>query len=247
MALLALLRRGRTARRRSAALSRPRLELLEDRLGHRFADRSLLERALTHPSLAGQRHGIEDYERLEFLGDRVLGLTVAHGLYRRFPGAAAGGLAVRFNALVRRDTVAEVARELELGPHLRLAAGEAQAGGAANAAILADALEAVFAALYLDGGAAVAERTIAALWAARIERAEDEAKDAKTRLQERLQRGGGALPRYRVVAQAGPDHAPTFTVEVVAEGRPAARGEGRSRRHAEQAAAAAMLSEIGEP
>ena len=217
---------------------------LEALLGHRFADAGLLETALTHPGFGGGRAAHADYERLEFLGDRVLGLEVARRLYARLPEASAGGLAVRYNLLVRRETVAEAAREIGLGAHIRLNPADRQAGTADSPAVLADVFEAIVAALYLDGGADAAGGFVGRLWQARIDAVHDPEKDAKTRLQERLQRGGGALPTYEVVARTGPDHEPEFVVEVQARGRTAARGSGRSRRLAEQAAAAAMLAEI---
>lgn len=214
---------------------------LETVLGHRFADCGLLVEALTHPSL--EPADGRDYERLEFLGDRVLGLVIATSLIASLPAARAGDLAVALNALVRRETVAEVARELGLGPHLRLGPSETAAGGGDKPAILANALEGVLGALYLDGGLAAAAGCIERAWGGRLAAAAGTAKDAKTRLQERLQIRGGALPVYAVLGQSGPAHRPRFRVMVEAQGQ-RAEGEGGSRRTAEQAAATALLAAL---
>jgi len=214
---------------------------LQAALGHRFAEPALLREALTHAST--EPADGRDYERLEFLGDRVLGLVIAARLMRGLPAARAGELAVALNALVRRETVAEVARELGLGAHLRLGPSEATTDGRAKPAILADAMEAVLGALYLDGGMAAAAACIERAWSGRLAAAAGAAKDAKTRLQERLQGAGDALPSYVVVGQEGPAHRPHFRVRVEAAGKQA-EGEGSSRRAAEQAAAAALLARL---
>ncbi|MCH8138711.1 MAG: ribonuclease III, partial [Proteobacteria bacterium] len=184
---------------------------LAERLGHRFARPELLVRALTHPSAAQHRGARDDsYERLEFLGDRVLGLIVADILLARFPDEAEGALAVRHADLVRRETLAEVAGELGLERHLRLAKGEEAAGERRNPALLANACEAVIGALYLDGGLDAARGLIESFWMARIESASEPPQDAKTGLQEWAQKRGLALPHYREVGREGPAHEPHF-------------------------------------
>lgn len=220
------------------------LEPLYEILGHRFERPELLREALTHPSVEPGRRDGADYERLEFLGDRVLGLVVAAALFEGDAQAPAGDLAVRFNALVRKETVADVAREIGLGEHLILSAGEAQVGGRDKTAILGNAAEAVLGALYLDGGPTPARDFILRRWAGRIGAAAETRKDPKTRLQERVQSGRAGPPSYRIVAEEGPPHERYFTVEVAIEGGATAIGEGRSRRAAEQAAAAALLGRL---
>lgn len=214
------------------------LSALEDRLGHRFADRTLLVTALTH---ASARNASASYQRLEFLGDRVLGLVIAEMLVAAFPGAAEGELAQRFTALVRNEVCADVARALELGPAIRLGSGEAQSGGRSKAAILGDVCEAVIGALYLDGGLGAAKALIALHWRERMETWQGSMRDAKTILQEWAQGRGLPTPTYTIVDRRGPDHAPHFEVEVTVDSLTPARGEGRTRRDAEQEAATAVL------
>ena len=214
------------------------LTALEDRLGHRFADRTLLVTALTH---ASARKATASYQRLEFLGDRVLGLAIAEMLLAAFPGAAEGELAQRFTALVRNEVCADVARALDLGPAIRLGSGEAQSGGRTKAAILGDVCEAVIGALYLDGGLDAATALIALHWRERMETWQGLMRDAKTILQEWAQGRGFPTPTYRIVDRRGPDHAPRFEVEVMVDSLGPARGEGRTRRDAEQEAATAVL------
>ena len=213
---------------------------LEARLGHRFADEGLLRRALTHPSAEGS-----NYQRFEFLGDRVLGLAIAKWLLEAFPQADEGELAVRYNALVRKEACAEVAERLGLGRHIVMGGGEEKAGGRRKAAILADACEAVIAALYFDGGLAAAERFIRAEWAPLIEKSSVAPQDAKTTLQEWAQGSGKPVPKYTLDERTGPDHAPEFTVSVQVEGQAALQARGSSKRQAEQAAARAMLEKLG--
>ena len=221
-----------------------RLARLGEALGHRFADPSLLRLALTHSSASGR--GLAANERLEFLGDRVLGLAVADLLYRRFAGEEEGDLARRFSVLVSRESLAQVAGQIGLAPHLALARGEEDSGGRGNPAILADACEAVIAALYLDGGLEAAQRFIERQWAPLVEQDRRPPQDAKTALQEWAQAEGRKLPSYVVVGSAGPAHDPLFTVEVRVEGLAPATGAGRSKRAAEQAAAAEALRLAGE-
>jgi len=220
---------------------------LQQRLGHRFADPVLLEQALTHAS-TGSRAASN--ERLEFLGDRVLGLVVAHMLFERFGEEEEGALARRHTALVRREALARVAGEVDLGTEILMSASEAEGGGRENPGLLSNACEAVIAALYLDGGFAAAERFIRARWAEMMEEDLAPPKDAKTTLQEWAQAGGLPLPSYEIITRTGPAHAPNFTIEARVKGLAPTRGEGSSKRAAEQAAAAALLSAIaagGEP
>ena len=214
-------------------------------LGHQFAKPELLEEALCHPSLDHLRQGGRDYQRLEFLGDRVLGLIISTALYKDDAQADEGTLAVRFNNLVRRETVARVARLVGLGTHMRLGKSEDRQGGRDKPAILADVCEAVIGALYLDGGLPSAEAFVLKYWADFMASTSEATKDPKTRLQELLQGRSGKPPLYRVVEQEGPDHAPIFKVEVRADGHDPAEGQGNSRQEAEKAAAAAMLFYLG--
>jgi ribonuclease-3 len=214
---------------------------LEERLGHTFQDKALLERALTHASAAGGSN-----ERLEFLGDRVLGLVVAAKLYALYPEDAEGVLALKLNALVRKEACAAAAKAAGLPEHLILAGSEANSGGRRKAVILAGACEAVIAALYLDGGMEAAERFIARYWHDAFGALSRDMRDAKTALQEWAQgRADRIAPVYRLVRRDGPDHAPRFVVEVSAGGEPPETGEGSSKREAEQSAAAAMLTKLG--
>jgi ribonuclease-3 len=217
---------------------------LARRIGHDFADPDLLERALTHASRNARPGGGDNYERLEFLGDRVLGLVVADLLYHHFPDEEEGALARRFAMLVRRETLAEVAEEIDLGPAVILARGEAEAGGQENPAILSDCMEAVIAALYLDGGLETARSFIAAQWTPRLEADPTPPKDAKTELQEWAQGQGLPLPSYSEVGRDGPPHDPRFTIAVSVEGSEAVEGSGSSKRQAEQAAAEALLAKV---
>jgi ribonuclease-3 len=215
-------------------------ETLQRRLGHEFADAGLLRRALTHPSADGV-----NYQRFEFLGDRVLGLVIAGWLLEAYPDADEGELAVRFNALVRKEACAEVAVRAGLGGHVVMGGGEEKAGGRQKAAILADACEAVIAALYLDGGLSAAERFIKAEWTPLLDKSVSVPQDAKTALQEWAQGAGKPVPKYLLDGRTGPDHAPEFTVSVQVEGQPGMQAKGASKRQAEQAAARAMLENLG--
>ena len=210
-------------------------------LGHQFAQPELLLEALSHPSLGRRRQGGRDYQRMEFLGDRVLGLVISTALYHDDPGADEGGLAVRFNTLVRRGTVADAARLIGLGPYILMGKSEARQGGRDKPAILADVCEAVIGALYLDGGFAVAEAFVLRYWAGFMANSGAAGKDPKTELQELIQGRSGEPPGYKIVSQEGPDHEPSFTVEVRVDGLEAAQGQGGSRQEAEKAAARAML------
>lgn len=218
------------------------LSEFQDRIGHRFARPDLLTRALTHASCAGPTR--PSNERLEFLGDRVLGLSVAGALFAADQGAAEGKLAPRFNALVRLETCAEVAREVGLGDVLRLGRSEMLSGGRRKDALLGDALEAVIAAVYLDAGFGAAQALVLRLWNRRIEQVADDARDAKSALQEWAQARGLPPPVYTEAGRTGPDHAPVFTVEVRLETGQALTAAAGSKRTAEQAAAAAMLAQL---
>jgi len=215
---------------------------VEAALGHRFARPALLAEALTHPSASGPSR--PDNQRLEFLGDRVLGLVVAEALHAAYPGESEGTLAPRFNALVRRETLAEIAREIGLGEHLSLGRSESISGGRRKIAILADAMEAVIAALYLDGGIEAARRFIERHWTARLQAPAEAPQDAKTRLQEWAQGRGLAPPAYEVLGREGPDHAPRFTIEARLATGERASAEAPSKKAAEQAAAARLLDSI---
>ena len=215
---------------------------LQPRLGHTFTDVGLLARALTHASAQGG----QTYQRLEFLGDRVLGLLVADLLFTAYPDAEEGELSPRFTRLVRKETCAEVAREVDLGPYIRLGPGESMSGGRAKEAILADVCEAVLGALYVDGGIEAARRFIERYWRDRMTRKVAQLKDAKTALQEWTHAQGiHVTPAYREIGRSGPDHAPRFTVAVEVEGYEQGHGTGASKRAAEQAAAEAMLIREG--
>ncbi|MGB6086162.1 ribonuclease III [Parvibaculum sp.] len=213
---------------------------LQKRLGHKFADTGLLARALTHPSA-----GTGNYQRFEFLGDRVLGLVVARWLLDLFPQADEGELAIRYNALVRKEACANVAGRIGLGDHVIMGSGEEKAGGRKKPAILGDVCEAVIAALYLDGGLEVARRFIEAEWVHLVEKSGKVQQDAKTALQEWAQARGHSVPSYSLTGRTGPDHAPEFTVEVQAGKEAPLRAKGSSKRQAEQAAAQAMLEKLG--
>ncbi|MBI1262355.1 MAG: ribonuclease III [Rhizobiales bacterium] len=219
---------------------------LEKALGHVFSDRELLSRALTHSSAADTQRGMPTNERLEFLGDRVLGLVVAEWLSEDYAVAEEGELAVRLNSLVRKEACAEVAHRIGVGPFLRLGPGEVNAGGREKPAILADACEALIAALYLDGGLDVARRFIRAEWTGGMSLPIPRLIDAKTALQEWSQSHGKGVPSYVMRERSGPDHAPIFEVEVRVSGMKGSLGQGASKRQAEQAAARMMLIALGE-
>ena len=214
---------------------------LSQRLGHEFRDPSVLVRALTHGSRAS---GEGDNQRLEFLGDRVLGLVMAEALLAADPKADEGRIAPRFNALVRRETCAEVARAIDLGAGLKLGRSEMIGGGRKKEALLADAMEAVIAAVYLDGGLEAARQMVLRLWGDRIAAAPEDARDAKSALQEWAQGRGLAPPSYDLISREGPDHAPRFVIEARLSTGELERAEGATKRVAEHAAAAALLKRL---
>ncbi len=218
----------------------------EDRIGYRFKDAALLDQALTHISaLSGSRHRGGSYQRLEFLGDHVLGLVVSDMLFRAFPRADEGEMSRRLADLVRKEACADVARAIDLGAVIRLGASENNAGGRGRTAILADVCEAMIGAVFVDGGYEAADALITRLWEQRMRTPRRPLRDPKTVLQEWAQARGLPTPTYREVERKGPDHNPVFRVTVELPGRPAAEGVGRSKRAAEQEAAAAMLAREG--
>jgi ribonuclease-3 len=208
----------------------------------------LLEAALTHRSYANERDLEVNYERLEFLGDAVLTLISADWLYRRYPLSSEGELSKIKSYLVSEPVLARIAADLELGSLIQLGVGEDRSGGRDKPSLLADALEAVIGALFIDGGLEAARRFVeGVLDVVHSRRSEDEYRDAKSTLQERLQARGRALPRYVLIASEGPDHEKHFTVECRISGSVLGSGEGRSKKHAEQAAAEAALELLDEP
>jgi ribonuclease-3 len=215
------------------------------RLGHEFSDPALLKVALTHASARAGARPQEDNERLEFLGDRVLGLAVAELLADSFPKAREGELARWFNHLVRAETCAEIAQEWELGAFILMSGGEAGSGGRSKKTILANACEAVLGAIFADGGYDPARAVVRRFWKPQLDMLELAAPDAKSLLQEWAQGRRLPLPRYLEVAREGPDHEPRFTAEVQIDGVAPERGTGANKRAAEQAAALAMLVREG--
>lgn len=219
------------------------MDKLEEKLGYRFQNRALLENALTHSSYANENRGkgLQSNERLEFLGDSVLGMVTADYLYRAHPDLPEGDLTRTRAALVCEGSLVEVARALDLGKHLLLGRGEDAGGGRERPSIVADAVEALLAAVYLDGGIGSARRMITRF----ILDGEGEkagSRDYKTALQELVQRESGQVLEYRLTGSAGPDHAKVFQVAVDLNGTPIGAGEGRSKKEAEQAAAKAAFA-----
>ena len=216
----------------------------EQRLGYEFSNLSLLVEALTHSSIASDFR--KDNQRLEFLGDRVLGLVMAEALLEIDQTAPEGTLAPRFNALVRKETCAEVARQIELGGVLKIGRSEMLSGGRRKDALLGDGMEAVIAAIYKDGGFEIAKTIIIKLWGDRIKNVKVDARDAKTMLQEWAQARGQNPPNYEVISRSGPDHAPDFLVKVILASGETSEAMAGSKRQAEQMAAKALLHKIGE-
>lgn len=213
---------------------------LEERIGHRPADPALFERALTHPS-----HGEANYQRLEYLGDRVLALVIAAWLIETYPDEPEGKLSHRLNVLVSREVCAAVARELDAGPHVRLGRQAIDDGAFQSANVLGDVTEALIGALYLDGGLEAAERFVRRLWAERLDRLATPPRHPKALLQEWTAANKRRPPDYRVVEMSGPDHARRFTVAVGVKGVGEATGTGPSKQEAETAAARALLEQLG--
>ncbi|KFI33265.1 ribonuclease [Haematobacter missouriensis] len=218
------------------------LQAFSVRLGHDFNDPALLVRALTHASIGSVTR--PDNQRLEFLGDRVLGLIIADALLSADSGASEGQVAPRFNALVRKETCADVARQIGLGDVLKLGRSEMMSGGRRKEALLGDAMEAVIAALYLDAGLEATRSIVLSLWGDRIDRVDADARDAKTQLQEWAQARGLSPPRYVEKGRSGPDHAPVFTIEVQLDNGERETARAGAKRQAEQAAARMLLDRL---
>jgi len=218
---------------------------LEARLGYSFSNQTLLQLALTHSSAAASSgSGCRSNERLEFLGDRVLGLVIASMLFKSFSDENEGALARRHAALVGRASLASVAKLLGIGDHMRMSRGEIDAGGTHNPALLSNACEAIIAAIYLDAGMEAADRFVQRYWRPIIEGQEAPPTDAKTELQEWAQGKGLPLPQYREISRRGPSHAPTFVIEVSVQSKIPVTAVGLSKRASEKAAAEAMLVQI---
>jgi ribonuclease III len=219
---------------------------LEKRLAYRFKRPDLLDLALTHRSWANEQGIPEHYERLEYLGDSVLGLVTAEWLYREHPELPEGELSKLKAQLVSRETLAQYARELDLGTVLKIGVGEDRSGGRTKSSLLCDSLEGVFGALYLDGGLEAARKAILPMLEGSFEVVERTVTDAKTQLQEVSQALGWDLPEYRLAGSSGPDHDKTFVVECWLAGALAGEGEGPSKKIAEQRAAADALARLPE-
>jgi len=221
----------------------PRLDALQTRIGYQFKDVSRLIRAMTHSSYGDGQRQSPDYERLEFLGDRVLGLLTAEALFHQ-DKSPEGTLARRLNALVRKETCAKIAREIQLGDALLMSVSEDKQGGREKMSILGDACEALIAALYLDGGYEAAARFYQTYWMPILDDvSKRSAKDPKTELQERAMADGHSLPHYEVVERSGPDHRPLFVIQVSIAEVGAAKGQGKSKRDAERYAARHLLEQ----
>jgi ribonuclease III len=218
------------------------LKALEGRIGYQFQRPELLLRAVTHSSMSSATR--DDNQRLEFLGDRVLGLVMAEALLARDAKATEGQLAPRYNALVRKEACADVARQIALGDVLKLGRSEMISGGRRKLALLGDAMEALIAAVYLDAGFDPARALILRLWGERIGAVDDDARDAKTALQEWAQARGLPPPKYVELKRSGPDHAPVFTMAAQLETGDSESATAGSKRQAEQAAAKALLDRL---
>jgi ribonuclease-3 len=222
------------------------LDAFEAHIGHRFTNRVIIEQALSHASAVDSGRATISYERLEFVGDRVLGLVAALVLSETYPAADEGGLSVRLNAVVAAPACARAARRAGIPTVLRLSRDEERKGGRDKERILGDAAEAVCAALFFDAGLPAARRFVETFWAEEFARVTTRPRDPKNTLQEWAAASGRSTPMYRVVRREGPDHAPRFQVEVAVSGAQPGLGEGASKRDAERAAARALLREAGE-
>lgn len=222
------------------------MKTLEDKLGYRFHDRSLLEHALTHSSYANEHHlgSIRSNERLEFLGDSILGMIVADHLYRTFPTLTEGDLTRMRANLVCENSLVLVAKALDLGRYLKLGKGENACGGRSRPSILADAVEAILAAVFLDGGLDHDRDIIQRFILDNLEAVNQASRDHKTYLQELIQRKSGQSLSYELTGSSGPDHNKTFTVSVLLNGTPIGQGSGRSKKEAEQDAANAAIHRL---
>lgn len=215
---------------------------LEARIGYRFRNIAYLEQALTHSSKSGSINN----ERMEFLGDRVLNLVMAHALFAQFPNENEGSLAKRHSALVQGRMLYVIGTKLSLGDFIILSDAERLSGGAENENIVSDATEAMLGAVFLDGGLEPARDMIVRLWGDNISTLNDAHQDPKTELQEWVQARGLPLPAYEIINRSGPDHAPIFDIEVRVQGYDPVTAEGPSRRHAEKIAAKLMLAKLKE-
>lgn len=222
------------------------MKTLEEKIGYTFRDRTLLENALTHSSYANEHRekGMPSNERLEFLGDSILGLVVADHLYRNRPDLPEGDLTRIRAALVCEGSLVEVAKSLDLGSYLKLGRGEESGGGRKRPSIQADAVEAMLAAVYLDGGIGQARKLIHDLILNQEREKIANGRDFKTTLQELIQRESGQVLSYRLTGESGPDHAKIFCMDVLLNGKPIGSGEGRSKKEAEQAAAKAAVCKL---
>lgn len=222
------------------------MRTLEDKLGYQFKNRALLENALRHSSYANEHHmgSINSNERLEFLGDSILGMVVADSLYHTFPHLPEGDLTRLRANLVCEGSLAMVARRLDLGSYLLLGKGEAECGGAQRPSIIADAVEATIAAVYLDGGIAQARRIIQRFILDNMKEVQEASRDHKTYLQEIIQRQSGQSLSYHLIGSEGPDHNKVFTMEVRLNGKAIGTGSGRSKKEAEQMAAKAGIKHL---
>ena len=238
-------RRNRARAEAAPSLTREQREACEEAIGYRFKDEKLLNRAMTHRSAAHGKAVEWSNERLEFLGDRVLGLVIVETLMERFPTLREGELAPRLNALVSRDACAGIGAELGLGQFLIVDKSERATGGAEKRSLLANVAEAVIGAIYTDAGLDKSRKFILKAWGKLLKGTLEKPRDPKSALQEWAQGEGLATPTYRHDAREGPDHAPVFTATVLVEGRGPVSGTGASKQHAERAAAKAMLDTIG--
>ncbi|MEO0466705.1 MAG: ribonuclease III [Pseudomonadota bacterium] len=244
--------KSRPKRTRQRAKPATRAELTDAHLAeiatvidHKFKDRSLLDRAFTHASaLSGANRGLASNQRLEFLGDRVLGLVIAERLFTRRTQEREGDLAPRLNRLVNKSACAEAMRHMQLGQYLIMSANEISGGGRERDSTLGDLCEAVIGALYLDSGITKSRKFIERAFAPQFEAMKADSKDPKSRLQEWAQGRGQALPKYKTIARHGPDHAPTFVVEVEVGRGLTAEGKARSKQAAEREAAEALLLDV---
>ena len=223
------------------------MKSLEEKLGYTFQDKSLLENALTYSSCANESKGrLHSNERLEFLGDSILGMVVAEHLYRNHPDLPEGELTRTRAALVCEESLVEVAHDLGLGDYLKLGKGEEAGGGRTRPSIRADAVEAVLAAVYLDGGIGSARKIIQKYILSREIEGLNSQRDYKTALQELIQRESGQSLKYRLTGSEGPDHDKRFFVEVDLNGQPVGAGKGRSKKEAEQMAAKAAIAKLNQ-
>lgn len=225
--------------------ARRRFGRLEERIGYEFSEYDVLERALTHASVRKNSDDAFHYERLEFLGDRVLGVCIAEMIFKKFPDAEEGELSLRLNALVKGKTLAEISDRLQLHEFIRTGGDLKQLTGKRMQSIRADVLEALIASIYLDGGLSAAAAFIERFWATRIDDKNSARRDSKTALQEWTHSKKMGTPKYQEVERSGPDHDPEFTVRVLVNGLETVTGNGRSKRAAEQDAARQLLIREG--